>query len=93
MPRVPPLRENVIRRISEIVGKTSTDLTGTQIARMLAQTRIPDPGEMTKRECVYQALGAAIPFRTSTFSRAGSRPFRPQEVLRTFPWVTLFRSP
>jgi uncharacterized protein (TIGR02391 family) len=57
MPRLPPLRDNVIRRISEIIGETSTGLTGTQIARMLAQTRIPDPGEMTKRQRVYQALG------------------------------------
>lgn len=56
MAKVPPLRDNIIRRIAEIIGDTDVGLTGTQIARMLTQSRIPDPGEMTKRERVYHAL-------------------------------------
>lgn len=46
----------VVRRISEVVGDTDTGLIGREIARLLAEVKIKDPGEITKRERVFEAL-------------------------------------
>lgn len=54
--RIPPFDLAVIRRLAEVVGDTGSGLIGREIGRLLAEARIDDPGEMTKRERVFEAL-------------------------------------
>lgn len=54
--RIPPLDLGVVRRLAEIIGDTESGLIGRDIGRLLAEARIVDPGEMTKRERVFEAL-------------------------------------
>ena len=52
----PPLDDGILKTISEILGDTDDGLTGWQIAEMLHACGIKDPGEITKRIRIYEAL-------------------------------------
>ncbi|MDP9397972.1 MAG: hypothetical protein M3P96_09215 [Actinomycetota bacterium] len=56
MSAIPPFDEEVIEKIGAVLGHTNSGFTGPEIANLLRQARIPDPGEMTKRHRVNQAL-------------------------------------
>jgi uncharacterized protein (TIGR02391 family) len=56
MAAVDPLPPEVLRRICTIIGDTENGLTGREIARLLDDARIDDPGEMTKKDRLYVAL-------------------------------------
>jgi uncharacterized protein (TIGR02391 family) len=56
MAKVDPLSQAVLRHLCEVIGDTSAGLTGREIGRLLAEARIDDPGEMTKRDRLYEAL-------------------------------------
>lgn len=58
MAEVPSLPTGVLRRISEVLGDTETGLTGREIAALLQEAGIEDPGEMTKRDRLFEALRA-----------------------------------
>jgi uncharacterized protein (TIGR02391 family) len=58
MAKVDPLSQAVLRHLCEVIGDTSTGLTGREIGRLLAEAGIDDPGEMTKRDRLYEALSA-----------------------------------
>lgn len=58
MAAIPPLPTGVVRRISAILGDTDTGLTGREIAALLAEAGIDDPGEMTKRDRLFEAFRA-----------------------------------
>lgn len=58
MASVDPLPTGVLRRICDVLGDTADGLTGRQIAALLAEARIDDPGEMTKRDRLFEALRA-----------------------------------
>lgn len=51
-----PFDEAVIEGIAAVIGATATGFTGGEIAALLQRSRVPDPGEMTKRHRVSQAL-------------------------------------
>ena len=48
--------EVVLKSISDILGDTTNGFTGWEIAEMLAKCEIEDPGEMTKRIRLFEAL-------------------------------------
>lgn len=54
MAGVPPLPTGVLRRICEVLGDTETGLTGREIAALLQEAGINDPGEMTKRDRLFE---------------------------------------
>jgi len=57
MPAIPEFSGTVLQRICDILGDTSTGLTGTEIGRYLRQLGIEDPfPSMTKRHRLYEAL-------------------------------------
>jgi hypothetical protein len=56
--KVDPLPSAVLRRICAVLGDTATGLTGRQIAELLHDARIDDPGEITKRDRLFEALHA-----------------------------------
>lgn len=58
MAGVPSLPTGVLRRICEVLGDTETGLTGREIAALLQEAGIEDPGEMTKRDRLFEALRA-----------------------------------
>lgn len=58
MAGVPPLSTGALRRICEVLGDTETGLTGREIAALLREAGIEDPGEMTKRDRLFEALRA-----------------------------------
>lgn len=58
MAKVDPLSQAVLRHLCEVIGDTTAGLTGREIGRLLAEARIDDPGEMTKRDRLYEALSA-----------------------------------
>jgi uncharacterized protein (TIGR02391 family) len=58
MARIDPLPSVVLRRICAVLGDTGTGFTGRQIGELLDEAHIDDPGEMTKKDRLYQALGA-----------------------------------
>jgi len=59
MPGHPPFNEPNLEAIADILGDTSTGLTGSEIGRYLRECGIPDPDpSMTKRHRLYNALAA-----------------------------------
>jgi uncharacterized protein (TIGR02391 family) len=46
----------VLRRICEVLGDTNYGLTGRGIAALLREAHIDDPGEITKKDRLYEAL-------------------------------------
>lgn len=57
MATIPQFTETVLERICDILGDTSTGLTGSEIGRYLRQLSIEDPlPSMTKRHRLYEAL-------------------------------------
>lgn len=58
MTAIPPFDEEVIEKIGAVLGHTNSGFTGPEIANLLRQARILDPGEMTKRHRVTEALRA-----------------------------------
>ncbi len=52
------LPTGVPRRISAVLGDTADGLTGREIAALLREARIDDPGEMTKKERLFEAFSA-----------------------------------
>ena len=56
---VTPFTSEVLRGIADVLGATSGGLTGTEIAHILAQVRVPDTDPtMTKRYRLFNALAA-----------------------------------
>lgn len=59
MPAHPSFDEPNLQAIADILGDTSTGLTGSEIGRYLKDCGIPDPEpSMTKRHRLYSALAA-----------------------------------
>ncbi len=58
MTALAPFDEAVIDGVAAVIGETTTGFTGSEIASLLQRSGIPDPGEMTKRHRVSQALHA-----------------------------------
>jgi len=56
MASAPIFEPGVIEGVAHTLGDTSSGLTGTEIGRLLAQYRLPDPGEMTKWKRIVVAL-------------------------------------
>src|SRR5437870_5234020 len=56
MAAVDPLPSGVLRRISDVLGDTDTGLSGREIAAVLYEARIDDPGEITKRHRLFEAF-------------------------------------
>ncbi|SNR86069.1 TIGR02391 family protein [Blastococcus mobilis] len=56
MSAVAPLPEDVVERIGGILGDTANGFTGSQIAQLLTRCRLPDPGPITKRARITEAL-------------------------------------
>lgn len=54
----PPLESAHLRALCYALGDTNLGLTGTEIGRLLALCGIDYPGEMTKRERLFQALSS-----------------------------------
>ena len=50
--------EGQLRAICDVLGDTSTGLTGAQIGELLRQCGIDDPGPWTKRHRLYEALSS-----------------------------------
>jgi uncharacterized protein (TIGR02391 family) len=50
------LSDNVLRAIAEVLGDTGSGLTGSEIGRLISACGLTDPGPITKRERIYQAL-------------------------------------
>jgi uncharacterized protein (TIGR02391 family) len=48
--------DSVVLGIARILGDTGLGYTGSEIGRLLAECQLPDPGPITKRERIYQAL-------------------------------------
>ena len=59
MAAIPKFDEPNLQALSDILGDTSTGLTGSEIGRFLRECGFPDPiPEMTKRHRLYAALAA-----------------------------------
>jgi uncharacterized protein (TIGR02391 family) len=59
MAAIPKFDEPNLKALSDILGDTSTGLTGAEIGRFLRECGFPDPiPEMTKRHRLYAALAA-----------------------------------
>lgn len=57
MPSHPKISPNILQQICNVVGDTHTGLTGSEIGRTLASSRIEDPEPtITKRDRLYVAL-------------------------------------
>jgi uncharacterized protein (TIGR02391 family) len=56
MAAIDPLPSGVLRRICAVLGDTAEGLTGREIAALLQEARIDDPGEMTKKDRLFEAL-------------------------------------
>lgn len=54
----PPLSKGHLQALCHALGDTQDGLTGTEISKILAECGIEDPGPMTKRERLLQALGS-----------------------------------
>ena len=67
MTALPLFDEAVIDGLSAVIGHTTTGFSGSEIASLLQRSGVPDPGEMTKRHRVSQALHAE-----QTRTRAGN---------------------
>ena len=56
---IPPFAFEVLRGIADVLGATSGGLTGSEIAHLLAQARVPDSDPtITKRHRLFNALAA-----------------------------------
>ncbi len=53
---VEPLPEACVQGVGDVLGDTALGLTGGEIGQILAQCRIPDPGAITKRHRITEAL-------------------------------------
>jgi hypothetical protein len=86
MPGIPQLSENQLEAVCDVLGETSTGLTGTEIGNLLARCRIDDPSPgITKRKRLFEALHAkqqhdecadnvGVPFESRfTVSRTGEK--------------------
>lgn len=51
-----PFDAAVVEGLADVLGATETGFTGGEIARLLERLHIPDPGEMTKRHRITEAL-------------------------------------
>lgn len=58
MAAVEPLPSGVLRHICAVLGNTADGLTGREVAALLREAHIDDPGEMTKRDRLFEALQA-----------------------------------
>lgn len=58
MTALSPFDEAVIDGVAAVIGETNTGFSGSDIASFLQRSGIPDPGEITKRHRVSQALHA-----------------------------------
>jgi uncharacterized protein (TIGR02391 family) len=58
MSAIEPLPTGVLRRISDVLGASDEGLTGRQIAALLREARIDDPGAITKRDRLFEAFSA-----------------------------------
>jgi uncharacterized protein (TIGR02391 family) len=56
MAAIDPLPSGALRRICDVLGDTAEGLTGRQIATLLREACIDDPGEMTKRDRLFEAF-------------------------------------
>jgi hypothetical protein len=57
MAAIPKFDEPNLQALSDILGDSSTGLTGSEIGRFLRECGFPDPiPEMTKRHRLYAAL-------------------------------------
>lgn len=54
---IPPFSAEHLEAISDALGDTAGGLTGSVIGRLLAELGYPDPGPITKRDRLRQALG------------------------------------
>lgn len=52
----PPFASSVIEAVSAVLGDTDAGMTGSEIQRLLARCGIADPGPVTKRVRISQAL-------------------------------------
>jgi uncharacterized protein (TIGR02391 family) len=57
MVRIPSLSANVLERLCDVMGDTTSGLTGGEIGKLLARHGLRDPGSVTKRDRLYMALG------------------------------------
>jgi uncharacterized protein (TIGR02391 family) len=58
MAAIDPVPSGVLRHICAVLGDTSGGLTGREIAALLREAHIDDPGEMTKKDRLFGALNA-----------------------------------
>src|SRR3712207_3523286 len=56
MSTIGPLAPEVVEQIGAVLGDTTEGLTGGQIAKLLARCGLPDPGPITKRDRITEAL-------------------------------------
>ena len=67
---IPIFDEANLQAISDILGDTSTGLTGSEIGRFLRECGFPDPiPQMTKRHRLYAAL---VEYQTQTGAQTTS---------------------
>ena len=59
MAAVSPFDDATIEQLARVIGDTNGGYTGTEIARLLRVSRVPDPGEMTKWRRIATALSDA----------------------------------
>ena len=54
---IPTLNSNVLQGVADVLGATDGGLTGSEIAHVLSQVRVPDVSpSMTKRKRLFNAL-------------------------------------
>jgi len=54
---IPTLNSNVLQGVADVLGATDGGLTGSKIAHVLSQVRVPDVSpSMTKRKRLFNAL-------------------------------------
>jgi uncharacterized protein (TIGR02391 family) len=59
MPAIPVIPAATLEAISDVLGDTSDGLTGSEIARLLRESGLEDPGNITKRHRIYHPLYSA----------------------------------
>jgi uncharacterized protein (TIGR02391 family) len=55
---IDPLPSGVLQRICAVLGDTDAGLSGREIAQLLTEAHIEDPGEITKRRRLFEAFQA-----------------------------------
>jgi uncharacterized protein (TIGR02391 family) len=58
MAAIAPLPSGVLRRICDVLGDTELGLNGREIAALLREARVDDPGDITKRRRLFEAFQA-----------------------------------